>query len=125
MSLPAIEERQAAALPAARSRGRRKSTWARDVLAIVLPAFLGLTVVLLAWEAWVELRNVKPYLLPAPSSVASRLYADPQLFAIEGLRTLEGALLGFVIGAAVAVSLATIMAQSRFLERSIFPLAIL
>jgi NitT/TauT family transport system permease protein len=44
---------------------------------------------------------------------------------VEGLRTLESAMLGFLVGATFALLLATIMAQSRFLERSIFPLAIL
>jgi len=73
----------------------------------------------------VHVRDVKPYLVPAPSRIAERLYADPQLFVGEGFHTLEGAMLGFGVGAAVAFALATLMAQSRWLERSIFPLAIL
>jgi NitT/TauT family transport system permease protein len=93
--------------------------------ATVLPAIAGLGVVFAAWEAWVHLRDVKPYIVPAPSKVAERLYEDPWLFIEQGLRTLEGALLGFLAGALVALALATLMAQSRLLERSLFPLAIL
>jgi NitT/TauT family transport system permease protein len=78
-----------------------------------------------AWEAWVKLRHVKPYLVPSPDSVATRLYQDPDMFAREGLKTLEGALLGFALGGTIAILLATLMAQSRFLERGLFPLAIL
>jgi NitT/TauT family transport system permease protein len=90
-----------------------------------LPAALGLAVLLSAWEAWVRLRHVKPYLVPAPSRVVARLAREPELFLREGFHTLEGAILGFFLGAAIAVSLAALMSQSRFLERAIFPLAIL
>jgi ABC-type nitrate/sulfonate/bicarbonate transport system permease component len=88
------------------------------------PSAIGLAIALGAWEAWVRIRDVKVYLLPAPSLVAERLYEDAAMYAEEGIETLEGALLGFAVGAGVAFVLATIMAQSRFLERAIFPLAI-
>jgi NitT/TauT family transport system permease protein len=126
MSLPAVGEREwttDAGVEAVAARPRR--LWLREALANLVPAIVGLAVVLGAWEAWVHLRDVKPYLVPAPSRVAERFAADPGFFAGEGLKTLEGAALGFILGAAVAVLLASIMAQSRFLERSIFPLAIL
>jgi NitT/TauT family transport system permease protein len=104
---------------------RRRRRWLHEVASTVLPAALGIAVALSAWEAWVKLRHVKPYLVPAPTSVAQRLYEDPTLFVGEGLKTLEGAMLGFALGALVAVALATLMAQSRLLERALFPLAIL
>ena len=126
MSLPAVREQEwradAALLVDAPWSPRR---WLLDVAANVLPALFGLAVVLGVWEAWVRLRHVKPYLVPAPSRVAERLWADPTLFAHEGLKTLEGAMLGFAVGATVAFVLATVMAQSRWLERSVYPLAIL
>ena len=100
-------------------------TWLQELAVTVLPAAVSVALVLAAWEAWIELREVKPYLVPAPSRVAERLAEDPLFFAEEGLYTLEGALLGFAVGAGVAFLLATAMAQARFLERSIFPLAIL
>lgn len=103
----------------------RVGRWIGDALGHVLPALFGLGSALAAWEAWVRLRHVKVYLVPAPSRVAQRLYGGPDLFIKEGFHTLEGALLGFAVGAGVAFVLATIMAQSRYLERAIFPLAIL
>jgi NitT/TauT family transport system permease protein len=124
MTLPAIE--QAAVVLEARPVNRGKSgDWAREAAATLLPAVAGLALVFAAWEAWVEIRDVKPYIVPAPSTVAERLYEDPWLFIEQGLLTLEGALLGFGVGALVALVLATVMAQSRLLERSLFPLAIL
>src|SRR3990170_7929954 len=103
----------------------RRWSWLREMAVTLVPAAFAIALVLAAWQAWVELRDVKPYLVPAPSRVAERLAEDPLLFAEEGLHTLEGALLGFAVGAGVALLLATAMAQARFLERSILPLAIL
>src|SRR5690606_15783659 len=97
----------------------------RAVASLGLPALLGLALALAAWEAWIEVRNIKPYIMPAPSAVFVRLYEDPKFFALEGLKTLEGALLGFGLGTGVALALAVIMSQARLLERTIFPLAIL
>ena len=69
---------------------------------------------------------MKPYIVPAPSRRGRSACAeDPWFFAQEGLKTLQGAMLGFFVGTGVALVLATLMAQSRVLERAIFPLAIL
>ncbi|MGE3983901.1 MAG: ABC transporter permease, partial [Dehalococcoidia bacterium] len=123
MSTPALE-RPAAVNEAPVSRTKR-GTWLRDATFTVIPAVIGLALAIGAWEAWIEIENVKPYLVPSPTSVAQRLYDDPRLFIDGGLATLKGALLGFAAGSVVALVLATIMAQSRWLERAIFPLAIL
>lgn len=97
----------------------------RAVASLGLPALLGLTLTLAAWEVWIEVRDIQPHIMPAPSAVFVRLYEDPKFFAQEGLKTLEGALLGFGLGTGVALALAVIMSQARLLERTIFPLAIL
>jgi len=106
-------------------RTSKSGRWFVEFLAAAIPALIGLAAVLLIWEAWVKLRHIKPYIVPAPTSVARDLLDDPSLYIVEGLKTLEGAMLGFAVGALVALVLATIMAQARYLERSIFPLAIL
>lgn len=105
-------------------RPRRRSVL-REAAVTILPSIVGLALALAAWQAWVEIKDMKPYIVPGPSLVAQQLYDEPMLFIEQGLRTLEGAMLGFLVGAAVALALATIMAQSRVLERAIFPLAIL
>jgi NitT/TauT family transport system permease protein len=122
--LPGVHEQEIAFSPS-RTRGPRRGARLRELAAHVVPATLGLALALGAWEAWVRLKDVKPYLVPAPSRVAERLAQDPWFFFVEGLKTLEGALLGFLLGAGVAMLLASVMSQARFLERSIFPLAIL
>jgi NitT/TauT family transport system permease protein len=98
---------------------------ARSAIGDLLPPVITLLVAASVWEAWVRLRDVPEYLVPAPSAVVSRIAEDPAFFTREGLVTLQGALAGFALGSAVAIALAVLMAHSRFLEKSIFPLAIL
>ena len=78
-----------------------------------------------AWEAWVRAAAIPVYIVPAPSAVITRLAGDFGFFALHGGITLAEALAGFALGAAVAFTGATLMAHSRFLERSLFPIAIL
>ena len=92
---------------------------------MALPAVIGIALAVVAWEAWVELKDVKPYIVPAPHAVVQRMAQEPLMFAREGLETLQGAMIGFAVGSSVALLLATLMAQSRILERALFPLAIL
>jgi NitT/TauT family transport system permease protein len=120
-----VQELERTRGPSPGPRPSRLATWLRDVVAQLIPATIGLSIALAAWQAWVEIKHVKPYLVPAPTRVAERLYQDPWLFTVEGFKTLEGALLGFALGAGVAIILASLMSQTRFLERAIFPLAIL
>ena len=124
--LPVARERELAPeAPAKEKVPVRVGPWLRQTTALVLPAAVTLALAFGAWEAWIEIKDVKPYLVPAPSAVVVRLWDDPWFFFQEGLKTLEAAMLGFLAGTAVALALATVMSQARVLERSIFPLAIL
>jgi NitT/TauT family transport system permease protein len=130
VSLPAYGERdwafdepEGSASRAARPSGALRA--GRRALLDALPAAVGITIALAVWEAWVRLRHVKPYLVPAPSRVFERLYERPGTFADAGLKTLEGAMLGFALGAGIAFVLAAVMSQSRTVERAVFPIAIL
>src|SRR5438132_1486027 len=91
-------------------------------LAVALVAIAGIALVL---EVWTRVMSVPSYLLPAPSAVGARMAADAGLLAREGGITLSEAAAGFVLGTSVAFVLATVMASSRPLERTLFPLAIL
>lgn len=91
----------------------------------LLPPLLALASLTAIWEGWVRLRDVPDYLVPAPSEVVQRLGEDPTFFLRQGGITLYGAMAGFAVGSIVAVLLAVFMAHSRFLEKSLFPLAIM
>jgi ABC-type nitrate/sulfonate/bicarbonate transport system permease component len=96
-------------------------SFARDVA----PPLSALALAVGLWEAWVRLRGMPEYLVPAPSAIVQRLAEDPGFFARQGGITLYGAMAGFALGSSVAILLAVAMAHSRFLERSLFPLAIM
>jgi ABC-type nitrate/sulfonate/bicarbonate transport system permease component len=91
-------------------------------LAVALVAIAGIAVIL---EVWARAFRVPSYLLPAPSAVVARMATDAGLLAREGGITLGEAAAGFVLGTGVAFGIATAMAWSRPLERTLFPLAIL
>lgn len=91
------------------------------VAAPLLAAVVGVVI----WESWIRMRDIKPYLAPAPSAVAQALANDPSRFIEAGWITLMHALGGLVIGSGAAFLLAVVMAHSRQLERALYPPAIL
>jgi NitT/TauT family transport system permease protein len=91
--------------------------WLTDLL----PPLLALGIGIAVWESWVRLQDVPDYLVPAPSAIGACLVDDPLFFVRQGGVTLLGAMLGFSLGAGVAILLAVFMAHSRFLEKSLFP----
>ncbi len=94
-------------------------------LSYLLPPIIALSVAGAIWEVWTRLASVPTYIVPAPSKVLDRLTGDLLFFAGEGMVTLAEALAGFALGTLVALVGATLMTQSRFIERSLLPLAIL
>ena len=96
-----------------------------SALGYILPPAFAIAVAVVIWEAWVRAAGVPVYIVPAPSVVIARLWGDFGFFALHGGITLAEALAGFALGAAVAFTGATLMAHSRFLERSLLPIAIL
>ena len=94
-------------------------------LGYIVPAGVALVLVGVAWEFWTRLADVPVYIVPAPTVVLERLFGDLGFFANHGGITLWEAMAGFGLGAAVAFAGATLMAHSRLMERSLFPLAVL
>jgi NitT/TauT family transport system permease protein len=93
------------------------------ILEWLLPVLVGVAG-LASWEAAVRLAEIPPYILPAPSVVAVRLVTDWDVLGPSLLFTLETtglALLAAVLG---GTALAILFAQSRLIERSFFPYAV-
>jgi NitT/TauT family transport system permease protein len=96
----------------------------RNRITPLLPTAGLLAAALLGWEIAVRLWQVPTYLLPGPSAVAVRLVGDPLFFGREGLVTLGEALGGLVIGGVLALGAGLMMAQWRWLERALLPVAV-
>ncbi len=108
---------------------RRTRRWPhfrlRRALLTLMPPLLAAVVLVVVWEAWVRVRDVPEYLVPAPTAVAAALAAEPSRYLDAGWSTVLAALGGLALGAGAAFALAVVMAHSRPLERALYPLALL
>ncbi len=104
---------------------RRARLQARTILDTAGPPALFLVSLFVAWELIVVVRDINKIILPRPSAVFMRLYADAGYFFIEnGLVTFAEALTGFLIAAVCGIAVAAVMARSRLFERAVFPLVV-
>jgi ABC-type nitrate/sulfonate/bicarbonate transport system permease component len=102
--------------PAPRDRRRRPGPAGR-----VLPPLVFSLVVLGAWQAYTELADINPLLLPSPLEVAASVVDNASLFARNAVVTLQEILLGFVLGIAAGIGLAVLLTYSRLVERAVYP----
>ncbi len=102
-------------------RGRQRL----DRLArIFLPAaVLGLGI--LAWDLVVRLRDIPPYVLPSPRLVFATLWSDRALLLDSLVVTLTTTLQGFALALSGGVGLAILFNQSRLIEYSLYPYAVI
>ncbi len=91
---------------------------------IVLPALV-LFAGLVLWELVVRINDIQPYVLPAPWLVLKTMVADWEILFQSLLVTLLTTLEGFVCAAVGGVLLALLFNQSRYLEYSLFPYAVI
>lgn len=103
----------------------RSRTLALVAIRRVLPQTVALALVGTTWEAWTHLADIPIYVVPAPSDVWTRLAGAPGYFAIHTLSTLTVALGGFLVGSVVAIAYAAVMSQAKFLERALYPVALM
>jgi NitT/TauT family transport system permease protein len=105
----------------ANSSGReRLDRWARFVLPVV-----ALAVVLLAWDLVVRAKDIPPYVLPGPRLVFATLWSDRVLLWDSLLVTLATTLEGFLLALAGGIGLAVLFSQSRLIEYSLYPYAVI
>ena len=77
------------------------------------------------WELVVRVYAIPPYVLPGPSAVFSTLVGDWGVLSQSLLTTLVTTLEGFLAAAFGGVALALLFNQSRWLEYSLFPYAVI
>jgi NitT/TauT family transport system permease protein len=94
------------------------------LLRVVLP-IATLALGILGWHLVVALNDIPPYVLPGPALVARTLLADwPVLFASLAV-TLLTTLQGFALAAAGGIALSVLFNQSRLVEYSLYPYAVI
>ena len=94
------------------------------LLRILLPVIV-LAAGIAAWELVVRLNDIPPYVLPAPSVVFQTLVSDWPVLSQSLLTTLLTTLQGFLAAAFGGIGLALLFNQSKWLEYSLFPYAVI
>jgi NitT/TauT family transport system permease protein len=94
------------------------------ILRVGLP-LLVLLAMLAIWEAAVRMANVPAYVLPAPDLIVRTLVTDWLLLSHSLLVTLITTFEGFLLAAAGGVGLAVLFNQSRLVEYSLYPYAVI
>jgi NitT/TauT family transport system permease protein len=77
------------------------------------------------WHLVVRIYDIPPYVLPGPLLVLSTLVSDWEVLSTSLLATLATTLQGFVLAAVGGVLLAVIFNQSRLIEYSFYPYAVI
>ena len=91
---------------------------------ILAPLLIG-AVFLAMWEAVVRLRDIPPYILPAPSAVGLSLWNDGPSLVGSLLVTLRITLAALAAAALIGGAIALLFSRSRILELSLFPYAVI
>src|SRR6478735_7687315 len=93
-------------------------------LRIGLPVVM-LAIAVLVWHFVVQIFALPPYVLPGPGLVATTLIADGSLLWNSLLVTLLTTFEGFLLAAVGGIGLAILFNQSRLVEYSFYPYAVI
>jgi NitT/TauT family transport system permease protein len=94
------------------------------VIRVLLPAVV-LAAVVAMWELVVHVEQIPPYVLPGPGAVFQTLISDWPILSKSLETTLQTTLEGFVAAAIGGIALALLFNQSKWLEYSLFPYAVI
>jgi NitT/TauT family transport system permease protein len=116
-----VIEEELVAGASTRPRVRRSG----QVLRALVPPVVGVGGFLLLWQLLVTVLDIPQFELPSPSDILRHIGSDPSFYVENARVTMWEAFLGFWLGLAFALVIATVMAHSRFAEQAITPLAVL
>jgi len=94
------------------------------LLRILLPAAT-LMIGLVLWEAVVDVNDIPPYVLPAPTLITKSLINDWRALSASLLVTLATTIQGLLLAFGGGVALAILFNQSRLVEYSFYPYAVI
>ena len=96
----------------------------QGLLKVLAPAALGIVLILI-WQ-WICIAlKVPTYLIPSPLEIARTLVEDWQLLSTALVTTLQVTFLAFALAIVLGVAAAFLFVQSRLMEISLFPYAII
>jgi NitT/TauT family transport system permease protein len=96
----------------------------RAWLRIALP-IMTLVLGVVAWDVLVRVRDIPPFILPGPGLVATTVVSDWPVLWDSLLVTLATTFYGLALALAGGVGLAILFNQSRLIEHSLYPYAVI
>jgi NitT/TauT family transport system permease protein len=100
------------------------SARARSLTGVLPPVALSV-VVLVLWEAAIDLFNVPTFVLPAPSAIIVSLIENRASLAVAAQATALEVLFGFVLAAVVGIAVALVIVRFERFGRALYPLIVL
>jgi NitT/TauT family transport system permease protein len=94
------------------------------IVRIVLPIVV-LVLVAVLWEALVKIEDIPIYVLPSPGRILRTLVEDWALLLQSLAVTLTTTIEGFLLAAVGGIGLAVLFNQSRLIEYSLYPFAVI
>lgn len=85
---------------------------------------LAFVLTLVLWETLARATGLPSYVLPTPSLIAERLWADRLVLLSNTFYTMLEAISGFALGAGLAFVAASVFVHSTLLEQTFYPWAI-
>ena len=80
---------------------------------------------LCSWELIVYFKNIPKYILPAPTDIFSSILLNYEDLLLSTFITFRITLLAFFIASFLAISIAILFSQSKIIELSLYPIAVI
>ena len=103
-----------------RARAARRDRAMRIVLPVII-----LACALLGWEALVRINEIPHYILPSPSLIAVTMVKDWSILSVSLGTTLKITFSALAVAVFGGVGLAILFTQSKWIEISFFPFAVI
>jgi NitT/TauT family transport system permease protein len=96
----------------------------RTSVAVVLPPVVFGVAFVALWQAWVDIRDVQPYVIPKPTAILQALKENPGLVRDACLVTGTNALVGLIVGTLLGFVASVLTNRFRVVAELINPLAV-
>lgn len=95
--------------------------WSRRLIRDYLPAALLLALLVVGWELFVRIQDIRPYVLPGPLRVWDAFVDTRETLPRHAWTTLQEALIGLAWGAGLGLVLAALIASFALVRRVLYP----
>jgi NitT/TauT family transport system permease protein len=100
-----------------------RARWLAVLIDLAYPA-VALALAIGAWALWVEVADIKSYLVPPPNDVFSEMWTRRSFLWDQSKTTALETGIGFAIAVAGGALMAAMIASFRVIERSLYPLLV-